>query len=297
MEKEIKILLYGMQRSGTNYLEQLLKKDERVTFINSTDRKNFKHKHYRFFDKKNIMQPEYIHEKEIFCVNDIYEKSEADLIVVIKKNVYDWYTSVIQWANQCKWRFSDKEFSEEYIEEYYLNYKFFENENVILIDYHDLLFNRDKIIKILSENGIEIGIEDFVIDNVFASNKKNEHYLDKYSTHNLQYKKDIDVKLFKLENGPGIKNATFAALGFIEMHRCMDDFKEWGIEIAIHINGYKISRYKENGDMEKDNIHSTPDIFLYKGESLGEKILELRIDDVLNANLENFDAAHFTINK
>jgi len=139
-------------------------------------------------------------QKVIFNVDDIYKKTNVDNIIVIKKNIYDWYISVMRWAKQCNWKFSDKDFADEYIEEYYLNYKFFENENVILIEYQDLLFNRNKIINKLKDSNIEIKNEDFNIDNVFASRMKNEHYLEKYSTYNLKYKKKIDKKLNSLYN-------------------------------------------------------------------------------------------------
>ena len=61
-------LLYsGLQRSGTNFLETLLKKKYRVRFLNSNkDRNSVLHKHFRLYDDKEIIpEPQYRNELKI----------------------------------------------------------------------------------------------------------------------------------------------------------------------------------------------------------------------------------------
>lgn len=49
----MKVLHYGLQRSGTNFLETLLKRKYRIQFLNSNqDRKSPLQKHFRLYDDK-----------------------------------------------------------------------------------------------------------------------------------------------------------------------------------------------------------------------------------------------------
>lgn len=152
----MKILIYGLQRSGTNYLKEILLKTKNIKFINGNDRSKFTHKHYRFHNKLDIIPDDkYIPKSNIKSVKEIYDKTNINKIIVIKKNIYSWYDSIIKWAKMCNWKFK-KEFNEEYIEEYYLFYKFFENSDVILINYEDLLFEKEKVIELFKKHNIEI---------------------------------------------------------------------------------------------------------------------------------------------
>lgn len=61
------LLHYGLQRSGTNFLETLLKKNYRVHFLNSNrDRSSPLQKHYRLYDNKDIIpEPQYHNDTEV----------------------------------------------------------------------------------------------------------------------------------------------------------------------------------------------------------------------------------------
>ena len=61
------ILIYGLQRSGTNFLESLLKTNFHVHFLNSNDSRSVPiQKHFRFYkNKKCIPTPEYLNQLEI----------------------------------------------------------------------------------------------------------------------------------------------------------------------------------------------------------------------------------------
>ena len=154
----MKLLQYGLQRSGTNYLESLLKKNYRVKFLNSSkDRSSPLQKHCRLYSRKDIIpEPQYSNN---IVVNN-FEKFESlfditpDYYLVISKDPYSWYLSYRNWAKKCDW----PEVNHHYIEEYNLFYgKFLEfsnqTEKIIFVKYIDLLKNPHAVL-----NQLEVGM-------------------------------------------------------------------------------------------------------------------------------------------
>ena len=100
------VLHYGLQRSGTNYLETLLKKNFRIRFLNSNkDRRSPLHKHCRLYKNKQII-PEPQYQNDI--VVDTFDQFESlfevvpDYYFIISKDPYSWNLSYRNWAKKMQ---------------------------------------------------------------------------------------------------------------------------------------------------------------------------------------------------
>jgi len=102
-----KLLLYGLQRSGTNFLERILLKNFEVEFLNSNEHRNHPvQKHFRLYDDKHLITPRDYRNDHVFDGFEAFEKAlpePADGYVVISKDPYAWALSYRSWANKCKW--------------------------------------------------------------------------------------------------------------------------------------------------------------------------------------------------
>lgn len=140
----MKLLHYGLQRSGTNYLETLLEKNYCVEFLNSnSDRRSPIQKHFRLYDAKQIVGDPGYRNNVMVRSFDEFESligKKVDRYLVISKDPYSWFLSYCSWAKKCEW----KPVQHHYIEEYNLFYgKFIElskqTEKLCFIRYIDLL--------------------------------------------------------------------------------------------------------------------------------------------------------------
>ena len=104
---KMRLLQYGLQRSGTNFLESLLKKNYRVSILNDNRiRSSPLQKHCRFYSNKEVIpEPQYRNE----IVANTYEQFQnlfptaPDFFIVISKDPYSWYLSYQNWAEKCNW--------------------------------------------------------------------------------------------------------------------------------------------------------------------------------------------------
>lgn len=142
----MKILHYGLQRSGTNYLETLVKKNYRVRFLNSNkDRRSPLQKHCRLYENKQIVpEPQYQNDIAVktFQQFELLFEVVPDYYFIISKDPYSWYLSYRKWAKKCKW----PSVSHHYIQEYNLFYRTFldlsaESNKFIFFRYADLINN------------------------------------------------------------------------------------------------------------------------------------------------------------
>jgi len=112
------ILIYGLQRSGTNFLENLLKKNLRTTILNdNSDRSLPDQKHFRLYDQKAIIPRQHYY-------NDFYFETLLDFekvlpiipagYLVISKDPYSWYLSYKTWADKNNWPAVDHHYIQEY---------------------------------------------------------------------------------------------------------------------------------------------------------------------------------------
>ena len=208
------LLHYGLQRSGTNFLESLLKKNFKVSIPNlRKEREHPLQKHFRLYDDKTkIPEPKY-YNKITYENFKEFEKSlglskEIQGIIIISKDPYSWLLSYEKWANKCAWPSPEY----HYIEEYYLflnKWREFQKQTnkIMFIRYIDLLEKPEKIL-----NQIQVKFElknkfsifntkltttqkKVAVSDVFTQKKKDYYtkrqYLTQYSNQSLKSINDI----------------------------------------------------------------------------------------------------------
>ena len=157
----MKLLHYGLQRSGTNYLEFLLAKKYRVQILNSNidgvrpDRSSPLHKHFRLYDEKDIIpEPQYRNDFKIDSFKDFEGLLEVipDYYVIISKDPYSWFLSYTEWARRCSW----PAVPYHYLTEYNLFYGKWlafsqQTDRILFVRYSDLLRDPDQELHRLEE--------------------------------------------------------------------------------------------------------------------------------------------------
>ena len=158
------LLHYGIQRSSTNYLEELVIRNYRVRFLNDdTFRDHPLHKHFRLYDNKKIIADTAfsndLHFKDFSGFTGAMELSDEPAgILVISKDPYSWLISYRRWAKKFNWSAVDF----HYIEEYNLFYGKWmqfarEDPRILFIRYDELLEDPRKVLKIIEEQfGLEL---------------------------------------------------------------------------------------------------------------------------------------------
>ncbi len=146
---EVKLIHYGLQRSGTNYLAALLRKRYRVHFLNNyKDLSSPVHKHFRLYDKKEIIPvPQYKNELRLagFAEFEGVLNTILDYYVVISKDPYSWYLSYQEWAKKCGWPSVKHHYISEYNAFYGKWIEFSRQTNKIgFVRYIDLIENEKK---------------------------------------------------------------------------------------------------------------------------------------------------------
>jgi hypothetical protein len=148
------ILHYGLQRSGTNYLEALLKKNYYVeTAFGDPDRNHPLHKHFRLYDNKAYIPEPKFENDLIFDSFSDYERSlgqtvQIDGIVIVSKDPYSWFISYLKWAKKNKWPKVNYHYAEEYNNFYGKWAEFQKNEpRILFVRYIDLLTDSKKELK------------------------------------------------------------------------------------------------------------------------------------------------------
>lgn len=203
----VNIYLYGLQRSGTNTLEEFLKLNYNIQLSNTncTDRSSYKHKHLRIYNnKKYIPVDQYYNNYIINNLNDLDNLLQTDnnKYIVIIKDIFSWCVSINKWAIKCNWKYKNKM---DYVNDYinYINkWNEIKNERVLIIyyeEYLDLLFNNntDILIKInnflkLNKTMINIQFPEKVnfsdkFDNNYKNYYKNKLYMNEYTEEEKEY--------------------------------------------------------------------------------------------------------------
>jgi len=206
------LLHYGLQRSGTNFLESLILKNFKTNIINTDAERNHPlHKHFRLYDEKQLI-PE-IQYKNDLKFNEFFDfenslklSSSIDGIIIISKDPYSWYLSYRNWAKVCKWSKPNYNYIEEYNKFYGKWVEFSkQEEKIAFVKYSELLSNPSKELEKL-ENKFKL--ESRLRTNIFGRTlrirrvsqsgrfliKKKEHYLKK------EYLRDIDKETFNSIN-------------------------------------------------------------------------------------------------
>lgn len=215
------LLHYGLQRSGTNFLETLLKKNFKISIPNlRKEREHPLQKHFRLFDDKTkIPEPKY-YNGYTFNHFEEFEKSlglnkEVQGIIIISKDPYSWLLSYEKWANKCAWPTPNYHYIEEY--NLFLNkWREFEKQTykIVFLKYIDLLENPAEILTQIQEKfelkkkrsifytKLTLSQKKVAVSEVFTHEKKEYYlkkkYLDSYSNQSIEsINKHLSIELMQ----------------------------------------------------------------------------------------------------
>ncbi|MEC8617015.1 MAG: hypothetical protein VXY28_04865 [Bacteroidota bacterium] len=203
------LLHYGLQRSGTNFLETLLKKNFRVNIPNlRKEREHPLQKHFRLYhDKTKIPEPKYYNEytydhfKEFEHSLDLEKKANG--FIIISKDPYSWLLSYEKWANKCSWPIPNYSYMEEY-KLFLSKWREFENQThkIIFVRYIDLLEKPEEVLTQIQtkfelkkkpsffNSKFTLSQKKVAVSEVFTNEKKDfyvkKKYLDHYSNQTLE---------------------------------------------------------------------------------------------------------------
>ncbi|MEF1308609.1 hypothetical protein QTO01_00680 [Vibrio mytili] len=146
---------HGIQRSGTNYLNVLLKR-KGVLVINKFDppRGNLRHKHFRWQRNKKSIVMDFSYANDVE-VDDIHQLNQLcgykynQKHVILYKKPENWINSIKAWERKCDWN----ELSvEKYLNEwdnYYCFWKKMQIKNpdlVIIVEFESLIAEPNKVL-------------------------------------------------------------------------------------------------------------------------------------------------------
>lgn len=165
-KKEHSALLYGIQRSGSNYILQLLLRNFRnIRFYNQEISRCLPaHKHFRLYDEKSAIPDVRFFNTFTYSsfkdfkqhVEQIVEK-EIDTFLVCIKDPYSWYLSYKKHARKNKVTYLKKSLNSHYLIDYNLFYRKwldFSMEapgEVMIVRYEDLIEDLEDTIKRVGE--------------------------------------------------------------------------------------------------------------------------------------------------
>jgi len=152
-------ILYGLQRSGTNYVEHLLGSDfPGVRIRNSTKRSHHRHKHWRLYADKSLMPtPEYLSRRSVEDARGLWDLFRDDgvrieAVVVVVREPLHWYRSYQNWAVRLKW----PEVDYHYLQEWNAYYRIWhalaaeDPDRIVLLRYEDLLGSEETALSSLA---------------------------------------------------------------------------------------------------------------------------------------------------
>lgn len=155
-----RILMYGLQRSGTNYMEALIKLNyPDVQFLNGIVRNEITHKHFRLYPQKHIIpEPQFantLNVPDLVAFEKQLPFAPPDLYLVVSKDPIGWYSSYMKWSKKNNW----PPHAHHYIEEYTLFYGMWkdyaaETDRILFVRYDDLLTAPETV---LQQVGAKLG--------------------------------------------------------------------------------------------------------------------------------------------
>ena len=213
-----KLLHYGLQRSGTNFLESLLVNNFDIKIYSlRKEREHPLQKHFILYDDKTkIPESKYLNNYNFKSYAD-FKKSwelntEINGVIVISKDPYSWLLSYEKWAKKCNWPTP----SYQYIEEYNLfldKWRVFaqQSNEILFIRYIDLLVQPEiELTKIEDKfslkkrwktrrNGLKTALDKVKVSEKFSKEKK-EFYTKKKYLNNYNKTKLENTNYFLDEN-------------------------------------------------------------------------------------------------
>ena len=109
-----KVIIRGIQRSGTNFLENLSQRmNLKVINQGNIPRNSPKHKHFRVQNDKSsiFMDKQYFNEIYVENIQDLNflvlkEKKLKNILII--KDPINWILSINRWAKKCGWISKEK---------------------------------------------------------------------------------------------------------------------------------------------------------------------------------------------
>jgi len=153
-QQEHAALLYGMQRSGSNYTEQvLLQNFQNIRFFNNDFARCLPvHKHFRLYDEKAVIPDVRFYNSFIYNNFKDFKKHvelilgrSVKLFIVTMKDPYSWYVSYKKHAKKNKFTYIKKSLNSHYIIDYNLFYRKWLDFSVeapgevLMVKYEDLI--------------------------------------------------------------------------------------------------------------------------------------------------------------
>jgi len=147
-------LLYGMQRSGSNYTEQLLLRNfQNIRFHNDTHSRCLPtHKHFRLYDEKSAIPGARFYNTFTYASFEDFKQHagqvadrEINIYIVVIKDPYSWYLSYKKHARKNKFIYLKRVLNSHYLMDYNLFYRKWLDfsieapEKVLLLKYEDLI--------------------------------------------------------------------------------------------------------------------------------------------------------------
>jgi hypothetical protein len=195
------LLVYGLQRSGTNYVETLLPNNFKdVSLENVAYHRSLPlHKHFRPYEQMAFVpEPKYMHNFRYPAFSDfnahacrLTGKEELHYVVVVKEP-YSWYISYCKLAKKNNWpTYMPKWANQHYMTDYsmfcrkWLNFRKEAPEKIVILRYEDLLQDfAGNLEKVRSQFGLEKVVkeyQDFSKVNMSRkfTDKRRNYYLNK----------------------------------------------------------------------------------------------------------------------
>jgi hypothetical protein len=221
------ILHFGLNRSGTNYLKELLDRHFDLEFMNvEGDRKNPLHKHFRLYDDKSLIgRPKFRNNLqfptfsafEAYALQHVPEKAVEDVqdvaYVIISKDPYSWHLSYTRWGIKNNWSPSPHPYILEY-NAFYRKWLEFaaESDRITFVKYIDLLKSPEQVLGQLQRQfgfaptrkmEASVRIKKVPMSRRFSKKRleyyTREKYLEEFSGPELAaLNRDIDEELIRM---------------------------------------------------------------------------------------------------
>ena len=152
--KKKKVIIRGIQRSGTNFLENLADRLN-LKVINKGDipRNSPQHKHFRVQNDKSsiFMDKQYFNEIYVDNIKDlnflvIKEKKLKNILII--KDPVNWILSINRWAKKCGWIPKEKNLTEDFD----LMSKYLKEWDNFHLKWSDLAKDKDQLLILQWEN-------------------------------------------------------------------------------------------------------------------------------------------------
>ena len=183
--KKKKVIIRGIQRSGTNFLENLADRLN-LKVINKGDipRNSPQHKHFRVQNDKSsiFMDKQYFNEIYVDNIKDlnflvIKEKKLKNILII--KDPVNWILSINRWAKKCGWIPKEKNLTEDFD----LMSKYLKEWDNFHLKWSDLAKDKDQLLILQWEN---------LLTNFHDSLEKIGNFMELKS-----YNKNLNISDFK----------------------------------------------------------------------------------------------------